>query len=670
MATPPTTSDAHRIVFAPAGRQGQVAHGATVLDAARALGVDLDSVCGGKGICGRCQVVPMTGSFAKWGIEAADTHASAPGPLELDYHGRRPLAEHHRLGCATRVLGDLVVDVPPTSRIHRQVVRKDLALADLLVDPLIRLHYVEVPPEPTDAPGSSALERIRAALEDAWDLQPLDADVAVLARLHGALVTDDGALTVAVRDRTIVAAWPGFVDRIAGVAIDVGSTTIAGHLVDLASGEVLASAGRMNPQIRYGEDLMSRVSYAMTNPGGAHELTTAVRDELDDLVVALGEDAGIDRSRVLDLVVVGNPVMHHLVLGIDPTPLGQAPFTLATADATEVRAADIGVACPWARAYIGPCIAGHVGADTAAALLAEGPHTSEAPQLLVDVGTNAEIVLGDRNGLFAASSPTGPALEGAQLSSGQRASVGAIERVRIDRDTLEPRIRVIGVEPWSDAPEFADAVAGTPITGVCGSGVIEAIAELFLAGVIDAQGVVRGEAAARTDRIVPDGRTFAYVLQRGSHELRITQADVRAVQLAKAALRAGIDLLYERAGVDHVDEIRLAGAFGAHIDPQYAMVLGLVPDGPLEQIRSVGNAAGAGAVRALVSRSERTRMEILARSVSKIETATEPRFQTLFVDALAFPHRTAPTTQLARIVDLPAPTAARPGRRRARKEPA
>ena len=305
--------------------------------------------------------------------------------------------------------------------------------------------------------------------------------------------------------------------------------------------------------------------------------------------------------------------------------------------------------------YFAPCIAGHVGADTAAAILSEGPHRSEAIQLLVDVGTNAEIVLGNAERLFAASSPTGPAFEGAQISAGQRATAGAIERVRIDRDTLEPRFKVIGCDLWSDEEGFDAATASSGVTGICGSGIIEVISELFLSGVIDPQGVILGQAAQRSARIVPEQRTFSYNL---TDRIDVTQADVRAIQLAKAALRAGIDLLLEHAALTSVDEIRLAGAFGAHIDPVHAMVLGLIPDCPIDSVRAVGNAAGSGAVRALLSESQRREMEQTVQRVTKIETAIEPRFQELFVAALAFPHLTAETPNLAAVVDLPARSAA------------
>ncbi len=672
----PTERPEHRVVFSPSGRSGTVADGTTVLEAARDLGVDLDSVCGGRGICGRCQIVPGDGDHPKWGIHAATEHLSRPGPLETDYQGRRPLGAGHRLGCATEILGDAVLDVPAESQIHKQVVRKGVALDDLVIDPMISLHYLEVPDEADDAAGASALDRIRTQLAITWDIHDVAPIFEVLPQLHTALTYQQGELTVAIRRDKIIAAWPGFADRMVGVAIDIGSTTIAGHLVDLSSGEVLATAGRMNPQIRFGEDLMSRVSYAMMNVGGATALTAAVQFDLDNLVTELVDEAEVERAQVLDLVLVGNPIMHHLALGVDPTPLGQSPFTLATSDAVQVRAPKLGIMCPSARIYVAPCIAGHVGADTAAAVLAEGPHRSDAMQLLIDVGTNAEIVLGNQDGLWAASSPTGPAFEGAQLSCGQRATVGAIERVRIDPETFEPRIRVIGAEVWSDDPGFAAETRRTGVSGVCGSGIIEVMAELYLAGIIDASGVIRGEFAHRTDRVVADERTHAYVLHRPDDgpELRITQNDVRAVQLAKAALRAGIDLLMEHAGVTEVDEVRLAGAFGAHIDPVHAMVLGLVPDGPTDRVRSVGNAAGAGAVRALVSRQQRREMEEVVRSITKIETATEPRFQELFVAALAIPHGSAATTHLGAVVDLPvaAPsqqTSARGRRQRPARKP-
>jgi len=656
-----TASDP-QVIFTPSGRRGRVPAGTTVLDAARGLGVDIDSVCGGRGICGRCAVTPAFGEFAKHGITSAPSHLSDAGDIEAAYRAEHGLAAERRLSCTARLLGDAVVDVPPESQVHRQVVRKDLDARPFVLDPVVRLHTVDVTP-PDLATPTGDLGRLQDALREEWQLHDLRADLAVVRGLQPALAAGDYRVTVAVHGGAggdVIAVWPGFHDRAFGVAIDIGSTTIAGHLANLTDGTILASAGVMNPQIRFGEDLMSRVSYVMMHEGGDAELTAAVRKALDGLLASLANKAGIKRTEILELALVGNPIMHHLLLGIDPTPLGSAPFALAVDTAVEIPAAELGLRThPGARAYVLPCIAGHVGADTAGVILAEEPHKAEALTLVVDVGTNAEIVLGNRDRLLAASSPTGPAFEGAQISSGQRAAPGAIERVRIDRDTLEPRFRVIGVDAWSDAPDFAERVtaAGTVVTGICGSGIIEVVAELFLAGVITADGVIDGSLAARTPRVEADARTFSYVLHDGgaaAPRILVTQNDVRAIQLAKAALYAGVRLLMDQLGVEAVDEIRLAGAFGSQIDPLHAMVLGLVPDCDPERVRGAGNAAGTGALIALLSGAARREIEGVVRRVEKIETAVEPRFQEHFVEAMAIPHRTAANPNLERVVDLPA----------------
>ena len=650
----------NRVVFTPSGLDGNFEDGTTVLDAARKLGVDIDSVCGGRGICGRCQITPSIGNFSKWGIDAKSEALSAPGEVEIDYHGNRPLVEGNRLGCTAKICGDAVIDIPATSQVHRQIVRKDLDLGAIVVDPLFSLYYVGVSPSLLGEDVTASRE-LRNAVAQQHNIAVPAITTHALQQVNLAIDKGDGGATVAVRHSSsasepgcIVAAWPGFVGAMYGIAVDIGSTTVAGHLCDLTSGEVLSSAGVMNPQIRFGEDLMSRVSYVMMNKGGEKELTFAIRNALNLLVVELAEKANVSADKILEIVMVGNPIMHHILLGIDPTPLGAAPFVLATDEATSGEAIELDIKLPNARFYVGPCIAGHVGADTAGAILSEGPHRGTEMQLLIDVGTNAEIVLGDNTRQFAASSPTGPAFEGAQLSCGQRATAGAIEKVRIDRATLEPRFKVIGIEQWSDEQGFAEAAEETPITGVCGSGIIEVIAEMYLSGIISQDGVIQGSLVGATPRIIGDDRTFSYVLyEHGDIRLLITQNDIRAIQLAKAALRAGIDLLVEHAGSPQVTDIRLAGAFGAHIDPTYAMVLGLVPDCPLPGVRSVGNAAGAGAVKALLSNSQRKEMEAAVRKVVKIETATEPRFQDLFVAAMAFPHASAPTPYLAEIITLP-----------------
>ena len=666
-------SDDVLVVFTPSGKRGRVSRGTTVLQAARDLGVDLDSVCGGRAICGRCQVTLSEGAFPKHGIESRAAHLSGLGENEVAYDEVDGLAEGRRLGCSARLLGDAVIDVPPESQVHRQVVRKRTEVHDLSVNPLVRLHVVEVS-EPNMHESVSDLRRLLEELEFEWGLTDLECDLHVLTELQGALRTGQWRITVAVyRERKVVAIWPGYHDTALGMAFDIGSTTIAAHLVDLASGEALASAGRMNPQIRFGEDLMSRVSYVMMHPGAEKQMCEAVRTAVAELIVEVCAEAEQTPDNILDCTFVGNPIMHHLLLGLSPVELGGAPFALATDSAVTVSAQtlDLGIN-PGARCYILPCIAGHVGADCAAVVLSEAPHLREELTLLVDVGTNAEIVLGNRHRLLAASSPTGPAFEGAQISSGQRAAPGAIERVRINPETLEPKFRVIGCDLWSDHPNFASETAGLGITGICGSGIIEVLAELYLAQVINSDGVVDGALSARSPRVIADGRTFAYLLHEGKIRILVTQNDVRAIQLAKAALYAGVRLLMDKLNVDSVDRIRLAGAFGSHIDVKYAMVLGLIPDCRLENVTSAGNAAGSGAHIALVDRNSREEIEREIRRIEKIETAVETRFQEHFVEAMAIPHKSAPFDELAKAVTLPlrtdAPSDSRSsGRRRRRR---
>ena len=645
------------IVFTPSGRRGRFRIGTPVLQAARSLGVDIDSVCGGRGICGRCQVVVSEGDFPKHGLTSSAASLCALTEVERGFEGERPLVEGRRLSCHAKIEGDVVIDVPPDSQVHKQVVRKAAEAHDLVLNPLVSLHYVEVQ-EPDMHDPSGDLRRLEDALEFEWGLTDLGCDLKVLQVLQPVLRKGGWKVTVAVHSRQrIIAVWPGLHKHLFGMAVDVGSTTIAAHLCNLETGEVVASAGVMNPQIRFGEDLMSRVSYVMMNPGGEVDMTRAVRAALNELARDVAAQAGITAQDILEATFVGNPIMHHLLMGINPVELGGAPFALAVDRAMDVSASEIDLELhPGARVYVLPCIAGHVGADTAGMLLAERPDLTDKITLLVDVGTNAEIVLGNNQRLLACSSPTGPAFEGAQISCGQRAAPGAIERLRIDPATLEPRFKVIGCDLWSDEPGFADAIGATGVTGVCGSGIIEAMAEMYLSGVMRHDGIIDGNKAELSPRIQSDGRTFCYELLAATGDrpaLRIMQNDVRAIQLGKAALYAGVRLLMERMGVEKVDAVRLAGAFGSHIDVKYAMVLGLIPDCDLAHVSSAGNAAGTGARMALLDIQARTDIQNLVRRVDKIETAVEPQFQAFFVDAMAIPHLNDPFTELQKAVALP-----------------
>lgn len=647
------------VLFMPSGKRGRFPVGTPVLDAARSLGVYVESVCGGRATCGRCQVSVQEGSFAKHKIVSTLENISVKGPKEERHESIRGLPDGRRLSCSSQILGDLVIDVPQDTVINAQVVRK--AATDRVIErnAAIQLCYVEVD-EPDMHKPLGDLDRLKVMLEKDWGWKDLLIAPHLIPQVQGILRKGNWGVTAAIhRDMDssrpfIVGLWPGLKNEAYGIACDIGSTTIAMHLVSLLSGRIVASSGTSNPQIRFGEDLMSRVSYVMMNPDGREAMTKAVRGAVNSLIGKVCDEGEVDRHDILDMVFVGNPIMHHLFLGIDPTELGQAPFALAVSGALQYWAHEIDIDVNrGARLYMLPCIAGHVGADAAGATLAEGPYRQDRMMLLVDVGTNAEIVLGNKDRVVAASSPTGPAFEGAEISSGQRAAPGAIERVRIDPQTLEPKFRVIGVDKWSDEEGFAEAATAVGVTGICGSAIIEVVAEMYLSGIISEDGVVDGGMAEKSPRIIQNGRTFSYLLHEGDQRITVTQNDVRAIQLAKAALYAGIKLLMEKLDITHVDTIRFAGAFGSFIDPKYAMVLGLIPDCDLSEVKAVGNAAGTGALMALLNRGHRREIEQTVSKIEKIETALESKFQEHFVYAMALPNKVDTFPKLSAFVTLP-----------------
>ena len=652
------------VVFTPSGKRGNFPVGTPILTAARQLGVDLDSVCGGRGICSKCQITPGYGEFSKHGVTVRADALSQWNKVEQRYKDKRGLIDGRRLGCQATVQGDVVIDVPPESQVHKQVVRKRAEAREIVLDPSTKLFYVEVA-EPDMHDPSGDLERLRMALSAQWDLQKVNADLHILQEMQPILRKGNWKVTVAVHlgdeenPPRIMHIWPGYYDgTVYGLAVDLGSTTIAAHLCDLQTGAVLASSGVMNPQIRFGEDLMSRVSYSMMNARGAEEMTQAVREGMNGLFSQIATEAQIDKSLIVDAVFVCNPVMHHLFLGIDPFELGQAPFALTTSNAMRLRADDLDLNIhPSARIYMLPCIAGHVGADAAAVALSEAPDKSDDLVLVVDVGTNAEILLGNKEKVLACSSPTGPAFEGAQISSGQRAAPGAIERVEIDPVSKAPRFKVIGSDLWSDEEGFDASIAGSGITGICGSGIIEMVAEMRMQGIVDAPGLIGSPEQTGTDRCFLDGRTYSYLVHDGRPNggplITITNRDIREIQMAKAALYSGARLLMDKFNVDKVDRVVLAGAFGAHISPKHAMVLGMIPDAPIEKVTSAGNAAGTGARIALLNTAARGEIEETVRAIHKVETAIEPRFQEHFVNASAIPNAVEPFPILSTLVQLP-----------------
>jgi len=687
----------HLVIFQPSGRQAQVADGTTLLDAARQLGVDVDSICGGRQTCGKCKVLLETGAFAKHAIESAAGHATAAGAEERAYFAQRGWGAPNgaRLACAACVAGDLLVTVPPESQSHRSIIRKSASERVIAIDPVLRQMFVEVEPHRLGE-RQGDWERLQDALRREWALDGLRIDLQALRLLGPALKAGKQRVTVVVwNDAEVIDVRAGYHEGLYGLAVDVGSTTVAAHLCDLRTGAVLATEAMMNPQVTFGEDLMSRVSYVMMHDDGLQKMHAAIIAGLNKLAGLAAHAAGLRARDIHELVVAGNTVMHHILLGLDPTDLGGAPFTLASHAAIDIKARELGLKLhPGANLHFMPLEAGHVGSDNVGVLVAEAPDQQDAIMLVIDVGTNAEILLGNRERLLSCSSPTGPAFEGAQIAHGQRAAPGAIERVRIDRATGEPRFKVIGKDAWSDAlpPDEIGA------TGICGSGIIEAVAELFMAGALRADGRFAEEDERRKtkdeslqvgdsspsslvvrppSRIRRNGPKAEYILATADQtatgrEIVVTQDDVRNIQLAKGALYAGCKLLMRRRGVETVDKIVLAGAFGSYIDPLHAMVLGLFPDCALDQVYAVGNAAGDGARIVLLSKARRAEATLAARRVEYVETAIDPAFQDEFVGAMHLPHMTDPFPHLDALNILPARAAAseddRARRRRARRE--
>lgn len=437
------------VIFMPSGRRGRVPRGQTVLDAARELGVSIESVCSGRLTCNKCRVRVEEGAFAKHGITSRAGHlspASAEETALLEELGSPEM----RLSCVAQVQGDLLLFVPPESRGQQQVIRKAAGDQTIPLDPAVRQVTVVVDrAELGEHRGDWG--RLQDALAEQWQVEARRIDLPALRQLQPALREGSWKVTATLWQDEVIDIRPGFEQASYGLAVDVGSTTVAAYLCDLHSGELLATEAAMNPQVSYGEDLMSRISYAMSERDGLDKMHKAIIDTINRLAAASSRSAGIAPRQIHEIVFAGNTTMIHILLGLDPAELGAAPFALASRDPLDVKARELGLRLhPCANAHILPSQAGHVGADNTGVLLAGEPYRRDEVTLTVDVGTNAEILVGNRNWHYSASSPTGPALEGAQITFGMRAAPGAIERVRIDRDTLEARFRVIGEPRWFD----------------------------------------------------------------------------------------------------------------------------------------------------------------------------------------------------------------------------
>jgi uncharacterized 2Fe-2S/4Fe-4S cluster protein (DUF4445 family) len=621
-----------QICFTPSGLKHKADTGITILKVAQDAGVAIRSLCGGYGQCHQCWIEVSEGKHPKFGVDCIAENSGELTQIEKQLIKDNPQYKGMRLACQTSIEGDLVIDVPEGSQEHKAYISKKNISQDYTLSTAIQLIDCKLEESTLDENPSST-ENLLAQLEK----QGIHAtfDFSLLSSLQGLIHNNKGELSVAVRDsKTVVAVYPKAEHQIIGAAVDIGSTTLAIYVYDLKTGKLIFESSAMNPQIRYGEDLMSRVSYVMMNKDGDKKLTKAVRNKLTEMFHESCEKLNLDLDKLLEIVLVGNPIMHHIFFGISPVELGQAPFTVATREWMDVDAQALGFDLyPKTRLSFLPLIAGHVGADTAAAYLSQMHIMHSQTTLLVDIGTNAEIMLSKNGNVYATSSPTGPAFEGAEISSGVRATHGAIERVRIDKDNLSISFKVIGINSWSDEEEFKSSKQDA--IGICGSGIIEAIVSLAEAGIIDQTGLfVESSAPERFSKV---GNTTRFLLvDQGDKSIYIEQVDIRSIQLAKAALSAGVSLLMDYLDCTEFDQVLLAGAFGAHLDARYVAMLDIIPSATEEIITTVGNAAGIGASAALLDVGKRQKIIDAVSNVVKIESANEPKFQQYFVDAMKF----------------------------------
>jgi uncharacterized 2Fe-2S/4Fe-4S cluster protein (DUF4445 family) len=625
-----------QVIFQPSGRRGEIPEGKTLLEASRMLGVGIESVCGGKVSCGKCLVRVEPGSFERYGITSHPDHLSPFTEEEAGLIGEKERAEGFRLACAAAVRGDLVLFLPEESRTGRQVIRKEAGEKEILLDPAVRLFTVTLRPPELDDPQAD-YERLVAALAERFGLPRPEIDYPALMDLSGALRNGNWTVTAAVRmEAEILAVFPGEVDELFGLAFDLGTTTVAGYLCSLKTGKVVATRSIMNPQVAFGEDVISRITYAMEHPDGLEKLRGTILEGLNGLIRTVTADAGLTPDDLFDMTLVGNTAMHHLFLGIDPRPLGISPFTPAVHRSLDIKARDLGLLShPAANVHVLPIEAGFVGADNVGVLIAEEPYLRDEVSLIIDVGTNGEMILGNRKRLLSTSCATGPALEGAHIRFGMRAAPGAIERIRIDPETKEVSFKIIAEE--GQQPEGT----ATGARGICGSGIIDGVAELYRAGIIDGSGRFRTDLPTPRLRL-NDGKPEFVIAWPEETSLQtaitISQQDVRSVQLAKGALYAGAKLMMKRLGIEKLDRVVLAGAFGSYIDKTEAMILGMFPDCDLRFVSSVGNAAGDGARIALLNRDKRREAEEIAGRVEYLELTLSQDFQQEFMAAMYIPH--------------------------------
>ncbi len=630
------TDTKHTIVFQPSGLRGKIDDGVTILEASQKLGAGIESVCGGKGICGKCKVRIEEGFFAKYGINSSIASVKNKGQANRKLIKPRQLKQGYRLSCQTRIYGDVVIFIPEQSRKGQQVIRKEATPRDIKIKPVVKKYAVGLKPASLhDALGD--FERLQNELSNTHKLKNLTIDYTVLQKLQNTVRDGNWQVAVSVwHGKEIIDVAAGQATNSYGLAVDVGTTTVAGYLCDLATGEVLATGAMMNPQVAYGEDVMSRIGYASKGKKELKQMNRVIIQCLNKIAGEVANKSGIKRSEIIDIVLVGNTCMHHLFLNVDPQYLGKTPFAPAIHHSVDIKAHDLGLSiASGAYVHVLPIEAGFVGADNVGVLITEEPYNQGEMVLIIDIGTNGELILGNRKKLLSTSCATGPAFEGAEIHHGMRAAPGAIEKLEIDPKTKEVRFKVIGNEKWNTEDKDIKAL------GICGSGIFDVAAQMFLAGIIDKGGRFNTSLKSKRFRNGDNSGEFviAWAKETGiGQDIVVIQRDIRAIQLAKGAMYSGARIMMNRLGIKKIDRVVLAGAFGSYIDKESAAVIGLFPDCSPENVTAVGNAAGDGARIALLNAGKRKEADVMARQVEYVELTVEPDFNQSFTDALIFPH--------------------------------
>ena len=624
------------VIFQPSGRRGYTDNGSTIIKVANDFGVGIESLCGNTGTCGKCKVKIETGSFAKYGIESSLDNLSPPNKAEQRMLTKKQIQDGYRLACQAVVKGDVAVFVPEESRLTQQVVRKKAGEISIELDTAVKLYCVELKPA-TLEDTTADWERLQAELKKRFNLKNLTIDSQVIRNLQKTVRKGNWKITAWVwMDKEVIRVEPGVTERAYGLAVDIGTTTVAVYLCSLSNGDVVATDSMMNPQVSYGEDVISRINYSMTNKNGLDTMHQAIIRGINKLAGTTAAKAGIKRSSIVDMTVVGNTCMHHIFLDTDPQYLSQSPFPPSLHSSLNIKARELGLKLsPGAYVYVLPVEAGFVGADNVGVLISEEPYNQDEMELIVDIGTNGELLMGNSKKIVSSSCATGPAFEGAEIKYGMRAAPGAIEKVKIDPETKEAQFKVIGKDDWNTELDEAGAC------GICGSGIIDAAAQLFTSGIIDRTGRFKTDLDTPRLRLADDGPEFVIAWSKESsinQDIVICQKDVRNLQLAKGAMYAGARLMMRHLQIDKLDKVILAGAFGSYIDKESAAVIGLFPDCALDKISSSGNAAGDGARMALLNRGKRAEADQKAREVEYLELTVEPDFEMTFTTAMWFPH--------------------------------